>query len=151
MVTTTAPPLVAPVPADAAVVPLPRPEPRPSTPPLGLAAAPADRARGELDAAHREALADRIHALVVDAAHWSRCDTPPQRAHRAQVLAARGRLADIEHALRSGIPVRLRGEPLVARLVSDDAVGAYCHGRVRALHDDADAACAALGVVTTFH
>jgi hypothetical protein len=132
------PSLSRPLTADRPVTALPRPS-------------AADRTRGELDALHREALADRIHALVVDAEHWSRCDTPPQRAHRLQVLAARGRLADIEHALRSGIPVYLRGERLVARLVSGDTVGVYCHGDVRTMHDDADAACAALGVVTTFH
>ncbi|MDO9409857.1 hypothetical protein [Patulibacter sp.] len=111
----------------------------------------ADRAPGELDLAHRARLADRLHALVLDASRMRACDTRPQRAHRLQVLAARGRLADLEHVLRSGIPVRLRGERLVERLVSDDAIGVYCHGNPRAMHDDADAACAALGVLTAFH
>lgn len=111
----------------------------------------ADRAPGELDLVHRIALADRLRALVLDASRMRACDTAPQRAHRLQVLAARGRLADLEHVLRSGIPVRRRGERLVERLVSDDAIGAYCHGNPRALHDDADRACAALGVLTAFH
>lgn len=100
---------------------------------------------------HRVALADRIHVLVVDANHMRPCDTSPQRAHKWQVLAARGRLADLEHVLRSGIPVHCRGERLVHRLVSGDVSGMYCGTNVLAMHDDADAACAALGVITPFH
>jgi hypothetical protein len=110
-----------------------------------------DRVPGELDTPHRVALADRIHALVEDAGPQRTWATPPQRAHRAQVRDARGRLRDLEHALRSNMPLHRRGELLVARLVSGDAVGSYCHGDVRSLRDDADAACAALGLVTPFH
>lgn len=121
-----------------------RPRPRPAAPTV-------DRTAGELDLAHRIALADRIHALVVDAERVNRCATTPQRTHRAQVLDARGRLAAVEYALRSGMPLFRRGEQLVARLVSGDTSGAYCHGDVHALHRDADTACAALGLVTPFH
>lgn len=111
----------------------------------------ADRAPGELDQRHRDALADRVRALGRPTAAPRRCDTGPQRAHRAQVLAAQGRLSDVEAALRSGIPLRRRGELLVERLLAHDAVGTYAQGDLRALHDDADAACAALGVRTPFH
>lgn len=137
---TTAPPPV----DDDPLEPLLRPRPRRATPPV-------DRAPGELDLPHRIALADRIRELVRDASRMRPCDTTPQRAHRVQVLAARGRLTDLEHALRSGIPLHRRGERLVERLLSADTIGAYAHGDGRALHDDADAACAALGLRTTFH
>ncbi|WP_026911360.1 hypothetical protein [Patulibacter minatonensis] len=110
-----------------------------------------DRVPGELDPRQRIALADRIHALLLDADHLRHCDTAPQRAHKMQIRAAAGRLTDIENVLRSGIPVLRRGERLVTRIVSDDAIGAYCGTTERTMHDAADAACAALGMITPFH
>ncbi|MSW51363.1 MAG: hypothetical protein F2817_10820, partial [Actinobacteria bacterium] len=111
----------APAPTARTPAPAPRADgvPGPPAPDGSVPRGPAaDRAPGELDLAHRIALADRLRALVLDASRMRACDTAPQRAHRLQVLAARGRLADLEHVLRSGIPVRRRGERLVARLVS---------------------------------
>jgi hypothetical protein len=121
-------------------------------PPRRIAVAPpVDREPGDLDMVHRLRLADRIHGLMTDADHARRDQTTPQRAHRLQVKDARGRLQDVESALRSGIPIRRRGERLVVRLLSEDALGTYCCPDARTLHDDADAACIALGVVTPFH
>lgn len=112
---------------------------------------PGDREPGELDLAHRIALADRIAALVLDADRLHRGDTPPARASRAQIKDARGRLLDLDHALRSGIPITRRGERLIERLLAGVIVGTYVGHGPRALHDDAEAACLAIGSVTPFH
>lgn len=124
----------------------PAPVARPIRRPL-----PGDRERGELDLAHRIALADRIAALVLDAERHHRGDTPPARAGRAQVKDARGRLLDLDHALRSGITITRRGERLIERLLAGVTVGTYVGHGPRALHDDAEAACLAIGSVTPFH
>jgi hypothetical protein len=70
---------------------------------------------------------------------------------RAALREARGRLLDVEHALRSGIPLPGDGVRLTARLVCDAEAGAYAPDRsVRNLRADAATACAALGSVTPF-
>lgn len=109
---------------------------------------PEGRAPGVLDRARRVALADRLADLVrlADGRVLG-----PLPAPRPALRAARGRLLELEHVLRSGIPVPRHGEHRVERLLDDVESGAYADGAPDGLHRDAAAACAATGSVTPFH
>lgn len=109
---------------------------------------PEGRAPGVLDLARRVALAERL-AGVVGVADGRVAGTLP--APRPALRAARGRLLELEHVLRSGIAVPRQGEHRAERLADDVEAGAYADAAPEALHDDAAAACAAMGSVTPFH
>lgn len=123
-------------------------------------ASPASRAPGVLDRSRRLGLADRVAALLHADEHGAQAagtvgagaQAPERGVSRAALREARGRLLDVEHALRSGIPLPRHGEHLAERLVDQVEAGAYAPGRGgKALRGDAAAACAALGSVTPFH
>lgn len=129
-------------------------------PPLSavVLASPEGRAPGVLDRPHRIALADRISGLIAEADRFRPATaarptrpTPPPCPTREQVVAARGRLLDLEHALRAGIPLPRHGEHLVEALLDAAEAGAYAEQPACALHDDAETACLAVGSVSPFH
>lgn len=115
------------------------------------ATSPQRRAPGVLDQRRRVALADRIAELVSDADRHHRADDAPPCASRERVVAARGRLLDLEHALRSGIPITRYGEHLTEGLIYAVEARSYADGDPRALHDAAESACLAIGSVSPFH
>jgi hypothetical protein len=129
----------------------------PAAPPASgvVLASAARRAPGVLIAPRRGALADRVAALLHADERRPGSGVPAAGARggvsRVAVREARGRLLDVEHALRSGIPLPRHGEHLAERLVDDAAAGVYAPGGPsRTLRADAAAASAALGSVTPF-
>jgi hypothetical protein len=108
---------------------------------------PEGRAPGVLDRARRVALAERLERLVRLADGRV---AGPLPVARPALRAARGRLLELEHVLRSGIPVPRYGEHRVERLADDVDAGVYADAAPGTLRGDAAAACAAMGSVTPF-
>lgn len=120
--------------------------------PITVTAGSAERrAPGVLGPRQRIALADRICELLADADRHHRAEDAPPCASRERVVAARGRLLDLEHALRSGIPITRYGEHLTEGLIYAVEAKNYASGDPRALHDDAESACRAIGSISPFH